>query len=165
MQLAGTLDRDAVAISPLILSNNLYPLKEAQKANDPFAFGGLKVVPKADKAFRANEELWFFVELRNPGTVLSNDIVPVVGAPVPLPKVQIKLDIEGTDFQGNKKKFSSPSRQIEVMQLRGVPNHYGIGNSIPLTSFKPGQYTFTMKVTDTVLKQSYTVQDTFRVTE
>lgn len=165
MQLAGKLDREAVAISPLILSNNLYPLKEAQKANDPFAFGGLKVVPKGDKTFRANEELWFFVELRNPGTVLSNDIVPVIGAPVPLPRIQIKLDVEGTDLEGNKKKFSAPSRQIEVMPMRGVPNHYGIGNSIPLASFKPGQYTFTMKVTDTVLKQSYTVQETFRVTE
>jgi hypothetical protein len=51
------------------------------------------------------------------------------------------------------------------MQMKGVPNHYGIGNSIPLASFKPGEYTFTMKVTDTVLKQSYTVAEKFRVTE
>jgi GWxTD domain-containing protein len=165
MRLAGRLDREEVAISPLILSNNLYPLKEAQAATDPFAFGGLKVVPKGDRTFRATDELWFFVELRNPGTVLSNDVVPVIGAPVPLPKVQIKLDVEGTDVAGNRKKFSAPSRQIEVMQMRGVPNHYGIGNSIPLASFKPGEYTFTMKVTDTVLKQSYTVTDKFRVTE
>lgn len=165
MQLAGKLDRDAVAVSPLILSNNLYPLKQAQGANDPYAFGGLKVVPKGDRTFRASEELWFFVELRNPGTVLSNDVVPVIGAPVPLPKIQIRIDVEGTDVQGNKKKFSAPPRQIEVMPMRGVPNHYGIGNSIPLASFKPGEYTFTMKVTDTVLKQSYTVSDKFRVTE
>ena len=165
MQLAGKLDRDAVAVSPLILSNNIYPLSRAQAANDPYSFGGLKVVPKGDRTFHPTDELWFFVELRNPGTVLSNDIVPVIGAPVPMPKVQIKLDVEGTDVDDNKKKFTAPPRQIEVMQMKGVPNHYGIGNSIPLSSFRPGEYTFTMKVTDTVLKQSYTVAEKFRVTE
>jgi GWxTD domain-containing protein len=165
MQLAGTLDRDAVAVSPLILSNNLYALEQAQAANDPYAFGGLKVVPKGDRTFRPTDELWFFVELRNPGTVLSNDIVPVIGAPVPMPKVQIRIEVEGTDVQGNKKKLTAPPRQIEVIPMKGVPNHYGIGNSIPLSSFRPGDYTFTMKVTDTVLKQSYTVSDRFRITD
>ncbi|HEX8408415.1 MAG TPA: GWxTD domain-containing protein, partial [Thermoanaerobaculia bacterium] len=69
MTLAGTLDKDASAASQLILSNNVYPLSAAQKPNDPFAFGGLKVIPKADRTFRPSDELWYFVELRHPGLV------------------------------------------------------------------------------------------------
>ena len=83
MELAGTLDKDATAISQLILSNNIYPLTEAQKADDPFAFGGVKVVPKADRAFRPSDELWYFFELRNPGLAepaLAEGTVPVNAA-------------------------------------------------------------------------------------
>ena len=46
MNLAGTLDKDASDASPLILSNNVYPLANAQHPTDPFSFGGIKVVPK-----------------------------------------------------------------------------------------------------------------------
>jgi hypothetical protein len=49
--------------------------------------------------------------------------------------------------------------------MKGVPGHYGVGNAIPLASFKPGDYTFSAKVIDTLKKTSYTLTDKFRIVE
>jgi len=47
--------------------------------------------------------------------------------------------------------------------MKGVPGHYGIGSAIPLASFAPGDYSFTVKVIDTVKKASYTISDKFKL--
>jgi GWxTD domain-containing protein len=165
MQLAGTLDKDATAISPLILSNNVYPLAEAQNPDDPHAFGGLKVVPKGDHTFRPSDELWYFIELRNPG--LSEPAAADAAAAVPVtPKIQVKIDVDGVEKEGGKKiRRPAAPREIDAMELKGVPGHYGLGNSIPLTSFKPGEYTFNVKVIDTIKKTSYTLSEKFTVVD
>lgn len=169
MTLAGTLDKDASAASQLILSNNVYPLSAAQKPNDPFAFGGLKVIPKADRTFRPSDELWYFVELRHPGLAepaLPEGTVPVNPADVPrLPKIQLKLDVAGTTADGKPVKMAAAPRETDAIELRGVPGHYGIGNAMPPNTFKPGEYTFTVKVIDTVKKTSYTLSEKFKVVE
>lgn len=166
MQLAGTIDKDAAGISPLILSNNVFPLPAAQKPTDAYAFGGLKVVPKGDRVFRPADELWYFVELRNPGLDMpvpaADGTTPAEGAP----KVQIKIDVEGVETASGKKiRRPAPPREIEAMAIKGVPGHYGLGNAIPLESFKSGEYTFTVKVIDTVKKASYTLSEKFTVVE
>jgi GWxTD domain-containing protein len=168
MTLAGTIDKAAATVSPLLLSNNVYPLAEAQKPDDPYAFGGLKVVPKGDRTFRSSDELWYFIELRNPG--LSEPAVAADGttaaAPVAaLPKIQVKIDVDGVETGGKKVKRPAAPREIEAIELKGVPGHYGIGNAIPLTSFKPGEYTFNVKVIDTIKKASYTLSEKFTVVE
>jgi GWxTD domain-containing protein len=172
MELAG-LDPAAPSASPLILSNNVYPLSAAQLPTDPFAFGGLKVVPKGDRTFRPSDELWYFVELRNPGlaepAAAAAAAVPVTGdapaAPAAMPKIQIKVDVEGTDASGKKHKMTSPPREVDAIEIKGVPGHYGVGSAIPLSSFKPGDYTMNVKVIDTVKKSSYTYSEKFRVVE
>lgn len=152
MTLAGKLDKDAPAVSSLMLSNNIYAMAQAQRPTDPFAFGGTKVVPKADKTFRAaTDELWYFFELRNPGLVDGK------------PSVQVKVDITGKTAEGAPVKKSAPLSQAEVMEVKGVPGHFAIGNAFPLTTFKPGDYTITVKAIDTVSKASYTLTDTFKV--
>ena len=166
LELAGTLDNAAPAASRLILSNNVYPLPVAQKPSDPFAFGGLKVVPKADLTFRTTDELWYFVELRNPGLSEPTGTVPVNAAETPpVPKIQIKMDIVGTDATGKTVKFASAPRETEAIELRGVPGHFGIGNALPPSTFKPGEYTMTAKIIDTIRKTSYTVSEKFRIVE
>jgi len=162
MELTGKIDKEATASSPLILSNNVFPMTEAQTPTEPFAFGGLKVVPKADKTFRKTDELWYFVELRNPGLP---DTIPTAEGAIVTPKVQLKLDVEGVDAAGKKTKMGAPPMEVEAIPLKGVPNHYGVGSSIPLASFKPGDYTFTVKIIDTVKKSSYTLTDKFKVIE
>lgn len=180
MELAGNLDKDATAISQLILSNNIYPLMESQKADDPFAFGGVRVVPKADRTFRPSDELWYFFELRNPGLAeppLPEGTVPVNAAEVPrLPKIQVKLDVVGTTVEGKPVKMSAPLSEANAIEMKGVPGHYGVGNAIPLSitkpgeteptpTFKQGEYALTIKVIDTIKKTSYTLTDKFKVIE
>lgn len=162
MELTGAIDKDATAASALILSNNVFPMTEAQTPTEPFAFGGLKVIPKSDRTFRKSDELWYFVELRNPG--LPETIPASEGAAV-TPKVQLKLDVEGVDTTGKKTKMAAPPMEVEAIALKGVPGHYGIGSSIPLATFKPGDYTFTVKIIDTVKKSSYTLSEKFKVVE
>lgn len=157
MALTGNLDKDATAISQLILSNNVYPLTEAQRADDPFAFGGVRVVPKADREFRTTDELWYFFELRNPG------LPEAAEGTERLPKVQVKIDVAGTATDGKPVKMAAPPTEVNAIEMKGVPGHYAIGNAIPLASFKPGDYTFTIKVIDTLKKTSYTLSDKFKV--
>lgn len=167
-ELAGTLDPQAAGTSQLILSNNLYPLAVAQQPTEPFAFGGLKVVPKGDATFRKSDDLWFFIELRNPGIaerVLPADVVPVTGTDTAAPIVQVKLDVEGVDATGKKVRRASPPREVNPVAIKGVPGHYGVGDSIPLASFQPGQYTMSVKLVDTVRKVSYSLSREFRVVE
>ena len=164
MEVAGTLDKDATAISPLILSNNVFPLTEAQQPTDPFAFGGLRVIPKADRTFRSADELWYFVELRNPG-VEAAAAAEGQPTPTPMPKIQVKLDVTGKDATGKAVKMAAPPRETDAIELKGVPGHYAIGNALPPNTFKPGDYTFTIKLIDTIKKTSYTLTDKFKVVE
>jgi GWxTD domain-containing protein len=168
MTTSGTLDKDATAISPLILAAYVEPMAEAQLPTEPFSFGGVRIVPKADKTFRKTDELWYFFELRNPG--LADSIGPNegtrTGAPAEqLPKVQVKMDVEGKLADGTPVKRAAPLTEVNAAPMKGVEGHYGVGNAIPLESFKPGDYKFTLKVIDTVKKASYTLSDTFRVVE
>jgi GWxTD domain-containing protein len=170
MDVAGSLDKDAAAISPLILSNNVYPLAQPQQATDPFAFGGLRVIPKADRTFRTADELWYFVELRNPGVAepaLPEGQVLVSGGTTgpPVPKVQVKLDVAGKDATGKAVKMTAPPRETDAIELKGVPGHFAIGNALPPGTFKPGEYTLTIKIIDTIKKASYTLTDKFKVVE
>ena len=154
MQVAG-LDKSAPSASALMLTNKFYPLTEAQNPTDPFAFGGLKVVPKSDGTFRAAEDLSYFFEVRNPG------IDPATGQP----KLSMKVSIAGTTADGKPLKMAGPAEMVTLRELKGVPGHYVVGEAIPLSSFKPGTYTVTLKVTDLTLKQSYDLSGSFRVIE
>jgi GWxTD domain-containing protein len=152
MQLAGTIDTAAEATSGLILSNNIFPMAVAQTPTEPYAFGGLKVVPKGDKAFSQADDLWYFIEIRNPG--LGED---------KMPKLQAKIEVEGTDTTGKKVKMSAPPSEAHATEFKGMTGHWGIGSAIPLATFKPGSYSMSIKLMDTVNKTSYTVKNDFKV--
>jgi hypothetical protein len=66
---------------------------------------------------------------------------------------------------GKKVAMSAPPRPVDAQQLKGVPGHYGVGSSIMLSGFKTGDYNIKVKVTDTVKKTSYNIQDKFKVVE
>lgn len=152
MTLKG-LDKASASVSDLILSNNIYPLTAAQLPTDPYAFGGMKVVPKSDRIFTNKDELWYFLELRNPG----------IDAGTNLPKIQMKLELTGKTTAGKDVKMANPLADAETIELKGVPGHYGIGQALPLESFKPGDYTMKIKVIDVVNKQTYNLEQTFKV--
>jgi len=152
MELAGSIDKGAESVAKMILANNIFPMTEAQQPTEPYAYGGLKVVPKGDKIFSQADDLWYFIEVRNPGR--AEDTTP---------KIQTKIDVEGTDTTGKKIKMSAPPSEATATEFKGMPNHFGIGSAIPLASFRPGSYNITIKLMDTVNKTSYTMKDAFKV--
>jgi GWxTD domain-containing protein len=149
------LDHAAPAVSGLMISNNVYALTAAQLPTDPFAFGGIKVVPKGDRTFRTTDELWYFLEVRNPG----------IDATSTQPKMSTKIAVTGKANDGTVVERSAPAEVATVQPLKGVAGHYAIGEAIPLTSFKPGNYTITIKVKDIPLGKSYELAESFRIVE
>lgn len=148
-------DASAPAVSNLMLSNNVFALTEAQQATDPFAFGGLKVVPKGDGAFLKSDELWYLFEVQNPG----------IDASTSKPKMSMKIAIKGKAADGTEVDRSAPASLAELRELNGVANHYVLGQSLPLTSFQPGDYTITVTVKDIALGKTYDFTEPFRVVE
>jgi len=148
--------KDAVGTSKLILSNNIFELTEAAPPKAPFAFGKLKVVPKADLAFTNQDDLWYFVEVNNPGIDTASN----------MPKLQLGIDL----LAAGKPVARLPLSEAPAAPLSGVtgPGHYAVWDSIPLpkmsTPLKPGDYTLKLKIVDTVTKQSYTVEQSFKIT-
>lgn len=152
MELAGSIDKASEGTSPLILSNNIFAMTEAQMATEPYGFGGLKVVPKGDKIFSQSDDLWYFIEIRNPGLAENQQ-----------PKLQAKIEVDGTDTTGKKIKMSAPPAEANATEFKGAPGHWGVGSAIPLATFRPGNYSISIKLMDTVNKTSYTVKNDFKV--
>ena len=130
----------SIGISRVIVSSDVHILSTAQAPLDPFAFGGTKVVPKPGASFKRSDEVWLFTELRNPA--LGAD-----GAPHVMTKVEIA---------GAAKSILGAPVAAEATPLKGVPGHFGIGNTIDVTPLPPGDYNVRLTVTDTIAKQAYT---------
>jgi GWxTD domain-containing protein len=148
--------KDASGTSKLLLSSDVVELPSAMPEKAPFAFGKLKIIPKADLAFTNKDDLTYFVELNNPG------IDPATN----MPKVQM-----GIDLMSNGKTISRlPLSEAQVGPLSGRPGpgHYALSDAIPLSKMaKPlpaGDYTLKMKIVDAVTKQSYTLEQSFKIT-
>ena len=171
----NALGKDSTGTSRLVLSDDVYELPDAAPVKTPFAFGKLKIVPKGNLTFTNKDELQYFVEVHNPGLA---DVPPPEGmaaapasgsppATVPLPKLQTKieiLDAKGAALAG------APLAETPAMPLSGKagPGQYAIMGSIPLSQLKmplpKGSYTLRMKIVDTVTKQSYTIEQPFKIT-
>ncbi len=155
VEVAGP-SKEAVGTSRLILSDNVYELGTAEPPKAPFAFGKLKVVPKGNLTFKASDELNYFIEVNNPG----------IDAATNMPKLQFKLDLTGGP---NKMTIPAPLIDAAPLPLTGLPGpgHFAIVGAIPMAdikpALKPGDYTLKMKIVDMVSKQSYTVEQSFKV--
>jgi GWxTD domain-containing protein len=151
------LTKEATGTSKLLLSDNIYETPEAAPVKSPFAFGKLKIVPKANLKFTNKDELNYFVEIHNPG------IDPTTN----LPKLQMKMDL--VDGKG-KPLAGSPLSDAPALPLSGQPGagQYALISGIPLSQMSqplaPGDYTLKMKIIDTVTKQSYTLEQKFKIT-
>jgi hypothetical protein len=150
----NALGKDTVGTSKLFVTNDLVELGEPAPEKTGFAFGKTEVIPTAE--FGRNDNLIFFVEVHNPG------IDPATN----MPKLQASLDFSGGKF---KHAISRPLTEQPVAPLSGKPGpgQYAVIDSIPLSEIKdiaPGDYTLKMKIVDTVTKQSYTVEQAFKIT-
>lgn len=152
-----TIGKDATGTSPLVLSNNIYETEKAAPVKAAFAFGRLKVVPKANLSFTTADELTYFVELHNPG----------LDDATKLPKIQVKLELSGGKLT---KAIPRPLTDVTALPLSGAPGpgEYAIIDSIPLDAIKnalsPGDYLLKVKILDTISKQTYNLEQSFKIT-
>lgn len=126
-------------LSDLIVSNNVYNLPQAQAPFEPFAFGGTKVIPKADLTFRREDEVWLFAEFRD--TAVPTDHPP---------SLSMRVNVEG-----NGQRIAGQWQPVDPAPLKGVPGHFGVGTTVDVSSLKPGQYTLVLSVRDAEAKETY----------
>jgi len=146
---AWELKRGTVGISRLLVSNNVYNLPKMQGPFDPFAFGGTKVVPKPDRAFRRDDELWLFAEVWNPAVDAGKQ-----------PRMTTKIEIEG-----NGKRIGIPATAADALPLKGVTGHFGVGTTVDLSSLKPGEYKVRFTLADTIANQTYQREETIHIVD
>jgi GWxTD domain-containing protein len=148
------------AVSPLILSNTVTPLTKRPGANDPFVFGTEKpvhVAPKDTHLFGKDESLWYFFTVTNPQLGAPAAAAPPAGTPpasttpgtaaVPAagegkPRVMTRIGV----LRNGQPAFAPFTGPAELQLLS--PGYYAAGSEIPLSSFQPGYYTFTLNVRD-----------------
>jgi GWxTD domain-containing protein len=146
------LDPKATGVSPLLIASSVYPMTSEWRPTDPFTFGGLKVVPKGDSVFSPSGDLWYFVELRNPGVTDAGT-----------PNVRVQVDIKGKTATGSKVQWGQPMKDANLAKLTGETTRFGLGLAIPLEGFKPGEYSIKVHVVDVVLGKDYSLEKQFRV--
>jgi len=136
-------------VSPLILANTLTPLTKRPGPTDPFVFGvekPIKVEPKGDRQFAKEDSLWYFYAINDPTVTAAAPAAP--GAPPapaaaePKPRIMTRITV----MRDGKEAFQPMTSPAELQPLG--PSYYASGSEIPLASFDPGYYTFTIHVRD-----------------
>ncbi len=143
------IDGKSFTLSRPILSLDVHPLPAPQKPDDPFCFGGLRVVPRGDRAFRAADQPWLFVVARTPG-VASNAV----------PTLTAKLAIAGPE-EGKVRRY--PISGLTPAPLRGFDGQWGLGIPLPVGELPPGEYEATLEVAESAGGASATAVADFRV--
>jgi hypothetical protein len=143
------LEKNTRGVSRLLVSKHVFTLDKMQAADDPFAFGGIKVVPEADLTFHKNDELWIFFEAQNPG-------VDDTGAP--------KLTTSVT-LEGNGKTKRGLAGDAQPIALKGVPGHFGIGTTVDVSRLTPGEYLLRVSVEDAVAQARYDLLEKIAIVE
>ncbi len=153
-------------VSQLILANTLTPLTKRPAPTDPFVFGmekPIKVEPKGDRQFAKEDSLWYFYTVSNPVLPVAAAAPAPTPAPAPTtpapattpgaapaapaaPEVKPRIMTRISVLRDGKDAFQ-PLTQPAELQLLG-PAYYASGSEIPLASFEPGYYTFSIQVRD-----------------
>ena len=159
-RLAGKTDD--FEISPLLLANTVTPLAKRPGATDPFVFGTQKpvhVAPKANHLFAKEESLWYFFTVTNPKLAASAATTPPAAttpaapssSPTPAappaadaakPRVMTRIGV----LRNGQPAFAPYTSPAELQPLG--PGYYAAGSEIPLATFEPGYYTFTLNIRD-----------------
>ncbi len=148
-------------VSPLILASTLTPLTKRPAPTDPFVFGmekPIRVDPKGNRLFARDESLWYFYTVTNPKTAAGAAAAPAPAAGAPTaaaagapaapaadaakPRIMARIGV----LREGQPAFAPFSGPAELQPLGA--DYYGTGSEIPLTSFEPGYYTFSLNVRD-----------------
>ena len=127
-------------VSPLLLSNGIFPLTKRPGPTDPFVFGvdkPTKVEPKGDRHFLKQDSLWYFYVVANPALPAA-----AAGAEAAKPRIMARINVQ-LDGKDAFAPFTGPAELQSISE-----GYYATGSEIPLAAFEPGYYTFLIKVRD-----------------
>jgi GWxTD domain-containing protein len=147
-------------VSPLVLASILTPLTKRPAPTDPFVFGmekPIRVDPKASRFFSKDESLWYFYTVTNPALPAAPAAAAAAPAAAPgaagappaaaaAPEVKPRIMTRISVLRDGQPAFAPFSGPAEL-QILGS-GYYATGTEIPLTSFQPGYYTFSINVRD-----------------
>lgn len=149
--LSEPIDPKEFGVSRLILADDIHPLAVAQKADDPFAFGGLKVVPRGNLTFATNRELWLFLLLRNPGLDAASS-----------PAVRARVVLTGPAGATSRKR-AIPVSDLTPTPVLGFDKHWGVGIPLDTSKLAAGDYGVSLELTDTILGKTWNAGEQFRI--
>jgi len=146
--------KESVGTSGL-LTCDFIELPEALPEKTGFAFGKMQVIP--NQVFDRSDAVMIFIEMHNPG----------IDSATHEPKLQVSFDLTGGKFT---RALSRPLADMPTAPLSGKPGpgQYALIDEIPLDRIKdiaPGDYTLRMKILDTVTRKSYSIEQSFRVSD
>ena len=145
------LEKATRRMSRLIVSKHVFPLDKPQAANDPFSFGGIKVIPNAARAFRRSDELWIFYEAQNPA--LDGEV----------PKLTTSVQLEPASADGKARRYGIVP--ADPIPLKGVPGHFGVGTTVDISRLAPGEYLLRVGVADAVAMATYELVEKVTIVE
>ena len=138
---AGTLrvraiDPEAFDVAGPLLADDVHVMSAAQRPDEPFAFGGIAVVPRGDLRFAARAEPWLFVAVRHPALDAAGR-----------PKIGVRLEIEGP-AGGAAARRALPVAEPEPLALGGFSGEWGVGVPLSFAGWVPGAYQMMVEVSD-----------------
>lgn len=119
-------------LSELVLSDNIYPMQEAQEMLEPWAWQGIAVVPKAGATFPQGGLMWFYLHACHPA--LGEDGKP---------SLRVTAAIDGPA------KFRAP---LSVQPAKAGDHCWVVASALDLVAdqFAPGDYDIKIQVRDSV---------------
>ncbi|MBI2215343.1 MAG: hypothetical protein HYU52_16960 [Acidobacteria bacterium] len=148
---ADPIDPKAFGVTKLLLSDDIHPLSIPQKADDPFAFGGLKVVSRGDLGFSRSRDLWLFLVVRNPG--LDDSSAPAIRA---------RVVLKGPEGAESRRRIL-PVSDLTPTPLQGFDKHWGLGIPLDTSKLAVGDYAVSLELTDTILNRTWNAGERFTI--
>jgi GWxTD domain-containing protein len=137
---------DEFWVSELILSDNVYPMDEAQEMLEPYAWQGIVVVPQGDRSFPQGSVMWFYVHACRPLLTAEGE-----------PSLRVTAKIDGPQgFRG----------QVPVQPVRAGDDCWVIAQGLDLVpeGFPAGDYEMTLQVRDSEGQKTLSSKQSFTVT-
>ncbi len=151
MQVPDVMAADAENLW-LALSNDVQPLKSAFE-DDPFVFGGVKVVPNVSGVFKTTDDLWYFYNVFHP------QLDPATSNPKLSQRLEIQKD--GKRLKGAPETVLGPEALTALSEGRWASgNAYNIGADLKL---EPGAYKFKLVVKDQLSGREFVQERPFTV--
>ncbi len=134
------------------LAADVRPVETLWYENDPFVFGGVKVVPKLDLTFKKSDEIWFFYNLFH----------PALDAQTQKPKVTQKIEIYKDGKLLRQGKETEPELTVLSEGRYASGTAYRVLEDLRLDG---GSYTFKLIIKDLISNKTFSKEINFRVIE